>query len=566
MSKIAGNIEFLGGGQIKKLRIENLSQDPSAALLAGLEALIWFNSTDTALRYWDGAQIEQIAVGGTLEDYVRLDGTKQMLADLKLVSVDQSTSDALAAISKGYLVVELAKKQDTVTGAASTVVAADLGANKAVVSDAQGKIAESAVTSAEVAQLAGINIDETVQVQIDSKQDLLGYVPFNKAGDSMEGDIAMQSHKIIGLAKAVDPTSPVRLAEFDALQAGMNWKDDVDAVQVDATLVPETVEGKRYIITDIAALNEGFGVIANVANGDIVEYLGGAFVVAYDVSADPKAEGSTVFSYADDQFVRYENGSWRVFFGLDAAVAGIGLRKTGNVIDVNLGAGIAQLPSDEVGVDAGAGLGLFLEGVESTDTNAKLEVKVEGTTLVKAATGLKVAAKGITEVEVAASALGTTLVGGDGSKVEVSFAKGLLKDVDGKLAVDENYLDERFLNAEDDTAVKLKVQTAPAAETDVARLKEVTALSTAVNQAITALSTRVDASHVVYDGTAVAQAQHVVPHGLGQKYPTVQVVDENDFVITPDEIQFNNDSTLTVSVIPALKIRVIVSGVKKAAV
>lgn len=562
MAKLFGNLVVKGAGQIINLRVENLATDPQPVDLAGLDALMWFNTTDKVLKYWDGVQVEQIAVGGTLEDYLRRDGTKEMLADLILSSSDQSASDVKAAISKGYFTVELAKKQDVVTGAATTIVAADLGANKALVSDAAGKVGESATTSAEIGYLAGVT--SGVQAQIDSKEDALGYTPVNKAGDSMDGDLAFQGHHIIGLAKGVDPTEPVRITDLDAALAGFNWQDDVAAVQVDATLVPTLAAGIRYILTDVLALDAGFGTIADVANGDIVESDGSAFHVVYDVSADLKAEGAIAFSAADQEYVRYVAGVWKRFYGLDSIVDGIGLKKEGNVLSVNLGAGVAQLPSDEVGIDAGDGLGLFLLGVESTDTAAKLEVKLDGATLEKAAAGLKVKAQGITESELASTVVGSTLVGGAGSKLDVNFGAGLETDVDGKLAVDFADLDGKYLNIAGDTATDLKVSAVPVAETDVARLKEITDLSTSVNNAISALANRYSNSTFVYDGTATAQASHAVAHGLGSKYVQVTVVDENDFVILPDDVQFVDANNLVVSVVPATKVRVIVTGVKAA--
>ena len=562
MAKLFGNLVVKGAGQIINLRIENLAVDPQPVDLAGLDALMWFNTAEAVLKYWDGTAVEQIAVGGTLEDYLRRDGTAAMLADLILSSTDQSASSNLSAISKGYAVTLLSAKQDTITGAATTIVSLNLGANKALVSDAAGKVGESATTAAEIGFLSGVT--SGVQAQIDGKQAALGYVPVNKAGDSMGGDLAFQGHRVIGLPKGVDPTEPVRVTDLDAALAGFNWQDDVAGVQVDATLVPTLTAGIRYVLTNVAALDAGFGTIADVANGDIVESDGAAFHVVYDVSADPKSEGTIAFSVADQEFVRYVAGVWKRFYGLDSIVDGIGLKKEGNVLSVNLGAGVAQLPSDEVGIDAGDGLGLFLAGIESTNTAAKLEVKLDGTTLEKAGTGLKVKAQGITENELAASVVGSTLVGGAGSALNVNFGAGLETDVDGKLAVDFADLDGKYLNIAGDTATDLKVTAVPVAETDVARLKEVTDLSTSVNTAIGALATRYAATTFVYDGTATAQASHSVAHGLGSKYVQVTVVDENDFVILPDDVQFVDANTLVVSVVPASKVRVIVTGVKSA--
>ena len=77
------------------------------------------------------------------------DGTSWSVA-----TVSQSLQDALDS------------KQDVVTGAVSTVVADDLTANRTVVSDSDGKIVASGVTSTEVGYLSGVT--SAIQTQIDS--------------------------------------------------------------------------------------------------------------------------------------------------------------------------------------------------------------------------------------------------------------------------------------------------------------------------------------------------------------------------------------------------------------
>jgi len=66
------------------------------------------------------------------------------------------------------------------------------------------------------------------------------------------------------------------------------------------------------------------------------------------------------------------------FTGGNAYVAGAGLILTGNTFDVNLGAGVAQLPSDEVGIDlypGTSGMILTLDGTTaSTAAGAQLSL------------------------------------------------------------------------------------------------------------------------------------------------------------------------------------------------
>jgi hypothetical protein len=62
-------------------------------------------------------------------------------------------------------------KQNTIAGAASTIVAVDLTANKVLISNASGKVAVSATTSTEIGYLSGVT--SSVQTQLNSKEGTL---------------------------------------------------------------------------------------------------------------------------------------------------------------------------------------------------------------------------------------------------------------------------------------------------------------------------------------------------------------------------------------------------------
>lgn len=62
---------------------------------------------------------------------------------------------------------QLSGKQATITGAASTITTSDLTANRALVSDSNGKVAVSAVTGTELGYLDGVT--SAIQTQIDNK-------------------------------------------------------------------------------------------------------------------------------------------------------------------------------------------------------------------------------------------------------------------------------------------------------------------------------------------------------------------------------------------------------------
>lgn len=561
---VAGNLKLLGQGQIKNFIPEILAVDPSGVEL--FEGRGWWNSTSKSLKFYNGTAIITLAVGGDLSDYIRADGTIAMTADLLLSSTDQSGSDDKAAISKGYAVTLLAAKQNVVTGAASTIVSADLGANKAVVSDAQGKVIESTASAAEVAHLVGVT--SPIQGQVDGKQDKLGYTPLNKGGDNLDGDINANGHKISGLGAPDAPTDAARQIDIDNALSGLNWQEDVKGVQVDATMDPGTaVKGDRYILTDVAALHAGFGTIAGVANGDIVEHDGTEFVVVFDVSAEgEKANGTLAWDNGTKTYKRYLTGAWGSFGGLSDINAGAGLEQVGNTINVRMGAGIVELPEDGVGIDLRAESGLALldaDGAESTAADAKLSVKLDGVTLAKTAAGLKVAAKGIGAAELAAAAFGNGLVGGEGNAVTVKAkaAGGIIVDADG-VSVDNAVLEQTYLKKTGDTAADLKVTAVPAADTDVVRLLELNAAKSEATAAAEAVNTRLTNSEHVYNGLANVQATHTITHGLNNAFPQVEVMDADGATVMVDSIVRVDANTVSVSVLPASGIRVVVRGNK----
>lgn len=70
-------------------------------------------------------------------------------------------------VTSGGVYAAVSSKQDTITGGASTITSNNLTTNRALVSDANGKIAVSAVTSMELGYLDGVT--SNVQTQIENE-------------------------------------------------------------------------------------------------------------------------------------------------------------------------------------------------------------------------------------------------------------------------------------------------------------------------------------------------------------------------------------------------------------
>jgi hypothetical protein len=565
--RVNGNLSIVG--QIKDLKVHQLSADPASPVLSQ----VWFNSTDAALRYYDGVAVQTIAKGGNLENYLKLDGTSAMTGELTLASSDQSAAADTSAVSKGHLDTVAGTKQDNITGAATTITSADLSASKIAVTDASGKVAATTTaTAAEAEYLAGVT--SAIQTQLDNKEGSIGYTPVDKAGDTMSGNLAMNGNLVSGLGAPVNANDALRKVDMDTAMAGLDFQPDVLERQTDATLDPTATptEGDRYIIGDAAAMNANFGTIAGVENGDIVEYDGSAFVVIYDVSVS--GEGAITWNRARDSFQYYNGTNWSDFGGLAGATAGIGLAKAGNNIYVNMGAGISQLPADEVGLDlyADGGLILSLDGVTpSTDTAAQLSVLADNSTVETSASGVRVKASGVTEAHINGSAAGDGINGGDGTALSVATAaaSGITVDATG-VSVDRAELRNTFLGRDGVEAMtgvlNLSGSDQSAAGATAAISKgHLDAALTSQSTATSDLETRVEAGYFVYDGTAAAATSHTVTHNMGNKYVQVTVVDSTDEVVIPESIVYTDANSLTVTFTQSANCRVIVTALKAAA-
>lgn len=556
-----GNLTLVG--EIRGLKPQRLAADPTGADLK--EGLVWVNTTDKALKWYDGTQTLTIATGGALDDYLSKSGGT--LTGPLVLAAD--AANPLEAVPLQQVESLLAGKEDTITGAASTITDTDLTVSRAVISDANGKVAVSAVTSAELAHLSGVT--SAVQTQLDGKQDDLGYTPINKAGDSVSGNLNFGgTNTLKGLSAPVDPTDAVRLIDIDNLKADLDFQADVLGVQLDDTLVPTEDPlpdaQVRYIVTDAANLNALFGTIAGLEDGDIIQRSGEDFVVAYDVSV--KGPGVLVWDRGVGKFMKFDGTNWTEHGGLSGVTVSSGLIKSGNTISVAFGAGVANLPTGEVGIDVAPNKGLQLidptTGDASTATDAVLGVKV-GASIDVGAGGIVVKAAGVDATHLATSVAGLGLEGGAGTALTVKLdGTTLVKSADG-LALGD--ISATYLKL--DTASTITAQVAvpaPTADGSIANKLYADQGDLANATAISDLSDRVDANQFVFDGTAgVAQDTYSINHNLGNKYAVVAVYDETDAQIIPDTVTLTDANNLVVTLAVAQKVRIVINGKKVSA-
>lgn len=119
-------------------------------------------------------------------------------------------------------------KQNNITGAATSIIDANLGASKALVSDASGKVAASSVTSTELGYVSGVK--SNIQTQLNAKQATITGAASTVANDDLTPSMAVVSNSAGKLASS----SKVSITELEYLdgvtsniQAQLNSKQGV---------------------------------------------------------------------------------------------------------------------------------------------------------------------------------------------------------------------------------------------------------------------------------------------------------------------------------------------------
>ena len=223
-------------------------------------------------------------------------------------------------------------------------------------------------------------------------------------GAKIESSVALAGSPTTTTQSPGDNSTKIATTAFvknamDVAISGLDFQADVLDKQIDDTLAPSLVAGARYIISNASSLHADFGSPAGLANGDIVQYSGSAFVVAYDVSV--QGEGALVWNRQSNVFEMFNGTSWGEFGGLSGVTAGNGLSKSGNEISINH------------------------DGEGFAFSTGALVLELDGSSLSKSASGLKVAASGITNDMLAGSIADSKLAANyiqtsevDGSSIE----------------------------------------------------------------------------------------------------------------------------------------------------
>lgn len=319
----------------------------------------------------------------------------------------------------------------------ATVTQATGGTFLKVTLDGYGRVTQNAaVTNADIRAL----VDAT-------------YV--DATGDTMSGNLAMGGNRVTGLGTPSGDADAATKAYVDSLTTGLSWKNAVRAATTGNITLSglQTVDGvslvagNRVLVKDQTTTSEnGLYIVATGAwtraddMNTAAEFDGAAVYVMEGTlwQSTGWTETATVGTVGTDSVV------WAQFSGANLYTWGTGIQMAGNLVSINLGAGISELPTDEVGIDLyapnGGGLVLTENGsTASTGAAAKLHLKLKGSGgLTQDGDGLYVPANGITNDMIANETIITDADSGTGSialggtlNIEGTSGQGIITSVTG---------------------------------------------------------------------------------------------------------------------------------------
>ena len=358
--------------------------------------------------------------------------------------------------------------------------------------------------------------DEALDSAIKSVSDVAD-AAVEKAGDTMAGTLNMSSNRITNLPSPSDDADAATKGYVDATASGLDVKASVRAtttanVNLSSALANGSVvdgvtlsSGDRVLVKDQTDASE---------NGIYVVQASGAAVRATDFDSNSEVT-SGAFTFVEEGTVNANNGfvlvtdgavnvgstnmAFEQFSGAGQIEAGAGIKKNGNELFLSFGAGVVELPSDEIGLDLASDSGMMLSvdgSTASTDTAATLQLKLDGNTLTKNSNGVRVATSVITDIlnlQSDATSLQSELD-------DTQAAAGL--NTDGTFAAHSgsNYIDSATTMKEVDAALDAQIKTV-ADSVAGSVTSGITGLQTEVDAIETAAGLNADGTFSAHSGT-----------------------------------------------------------------
>jgi hypothetical protein len=251
------------------------------------------------------------------------------------------------------------------------------------------------------------------------------------------GDQSMNGHKITSLAYPTSDTDAASKIYVDTVAQGLNIKPAVRTATTAALAATYDTGNKKLVATANGSLViDSIGMHLNdrvlvkdqavgskTQNGIYYVTVIGDGTTPWELTRSADFDGSSVgevtggaFTFVQEGNINHDSGwvlitddpitidttglDWEQFSGAGQIIAGDGLTKTGNILNIGAGQGI------EVDPDA-------------------ITIALDGTTLTKSGSGVKVSSSGITATELNSSVAGAGISGGNGAALAVNTGNGL---------------------------------------------------------------------------------------------------------------------------------------------
>ena len=240
----------------------HLPQGTTGTRPTGAAGIIRYNTTESKLEYYDSG-FKLIAS----EDYVSAQITALIDSSPAALDTLNELAAALNDDANFHTTVTnlINAKQNTVTGAATTIVSDDLTASRAVISNSSGKVAVSAVTDTELGYLDGVT--SAIQTQLDSKGATISGAATTIVSSDLTASRAVISN---GSGKvAVSAVTDTELGYLDGVTSAVQTQLNAKA----ASPVTNSVLGDEYTAT--SALSSAATIAVDTDSADVFTYTAG---------------------------------------------------------------------------------------------------------------------------------------------------------------------------------------------------------------------------------------------------------------------------------------------------
>ena len=161
--KLSVLVNYNGNLDLIDSTIKTVSDTATTASSTATAAQSTATAAQTAA---DAAQSTATAAGTAAAAAASAATAAQSTADSK-AAIDDTAAAATTTYSSQKIETEIDTKQDTITGAATTIVDSNLTTNRALISNSTGKVEASSITNTQLGYLSGVT--SNIQSQLNNK-------------------------------------------------------------------------------------------------------------------------------------------------------------------------------------------------------------------------------------------------------------------------------------------------------------------------------------------------------------------------------------------------------------